>query len=145
MGPLPLTAEGCAAVAKLLVVEDDLELAESLGSVLQDEGHEVRIARDGKEGLARIAEEMPDVVLLDVEMPILSGPDMAYQMFVTNCGKERIPIVFLSGVAELKGIAEQAGTPYFQTKPYRIQQVVALTQRALDERRPPVPRMRGRP
>ena len=141
-GPRPPEEEVWAVVANLLVVEDELDLAESLSSVLRDEGHEVRIARDGKEGLAKIAEAMPDVVLLDVEMPVLNGPDMAYQMFVTNCGKQCIPIVLLSGVADLKRVAEQVGTPYFQVKPYRIHTVLSLLQRALDERQPPVPRMR---
>jgi CheY-like chemotaxis protein len=129
-------------MAKLLVVEDDPDVAESLTSVLEDEGHEVRIARDGNEGLEKIAEAVPDVVLLDVEMPNLNGPDMAYQLFLRNCGDERIPVVLLSGVANLKQVAEQVGTPYFLAKPYRIDTVVTLIQRALTEGRPPVPLIR---
>jgi CheY-like chemotaxis protein len=132
-------------VASVLIVEDDPINAETLTSVLEDEGHLVRVARDGQEGLEKIDEAMPDLVLLDVEMPVMNGPEMAYQMFVIDCGREEIPIVLLSGVAALSEIAARVGTPYFHAKPYRIGAVLALIARALDERRAPVPRLRAQP
>jgi DNA-binding response OmpR family regulator len=48
-------------VANLLIVEDNEDLAESLASILMEEGHRVRIAADGQEGLARIAEDVPTI------------------------------------------------------------------------------------
>lgn len=130
-------------MSKLLIVEDDPDVAETLSSVLEDEGHEIQIAENGQAGLERIAESRPDAVLLDVEMPVLDGPGMAYRLFVRNSGDEQIPIVLLSGTADLKQIARCVGTPYFLGKPYRIAAVAALVQRALTERRPPVPQLRA--
>lgn len=130
-------------MSKLLIVEDDADVAEMLSSVMEDEGHEVQIAENGQDGLERVAESRPDAVLLDVEMPVLDGPGMAYQIFVRDRGDEQIPIVLLSGVSDLERIAQQVGTPYFLGKPYRIATVAALVQRALAERHAPVPELRA--
>jgi FixJ family two-component response regulator len=80
------------------------------------------------------------VVLLDVEMPVLNGPDMAYELFVHNCGDENIPIILVSGNVDLPGAAAQVGTPYFLAKPYDADGVFAIVDRALAERTPPRPR-----
>jgi CheY-like chemotaxis protein len=69
-----------ASTADLLVVEDDRDAAEALAEVLRDAGHRVRLALDGEEGLGLLEEVPPDVVLLDVEMPVLTGPEMAASM-----------------------------------------------------------------
>lgn len=130
-------------MAKCLIVDDDLDLGETLSSILDEEGYKVQIASDGREGLKKISEEIPDIVLLDVEMPVLNGPDMAYELFAQDCGKELIPIVLLSGVSNLKQVAEQVGTPYFLAKPYPLDQLLHLIQQALAEKRSPVPLMRG--
>jgi DNA-binding NtrC family response regulator len=126
-------------VADLLIVDDDSDLGDLLAEALLDQGHSVRIARHGEEGLRLVAEREPDLVLLDVEMPVLDGPDMAYQMFLRNCGAEKIPIVLVSGRVDLPRAAAVVGTPYFLAKPYDVAAVVAITGRALAERIPPMP------
>lgn len=125
--------------ARLLVVDDDHDVADSLRSILEDEGFIVDVANDGREGLEKLqaGTGLPEVVLLDVEMPILTGPGMAYEMFLENCGRELIPVVLLSGVANLREVAEQVGTPYFLGKPYALEALIALTHRALAERTAP--------
>lgn len=126
-------------MAELLVVDDDRDVADVFADVLRGEGHAVRIANNGREGLHLVQERAPDLVLLDVEMPFLDGPGMAYRLFVENMGKERIPIVLLSGVADLHRLARQVGTPYFLSKPYQLEPVLALIERALMEHIAPVP------
>jgi CheY-like chemotaxis protein len=59
--------------ARVLVVNDDLRLAESVGSLLQDEGYETRIARDGLAAIETLSEWPADLVLLDLMMPHLNG------------------------------------------------------------------------
>jgi CheY-like chemotaxis protein len=130
-------------MANLLVVDDDLDMAECCAEVLGAEGHSARIARNGAEGLALVAAEKPDLILLDVEMPVLNGPDMAYRMFVHNVGQEKIPILLTSGVLDLKTVAEQVGTPYFLGKPFSVEQLLAMVARALVERTAPRPRIQG--
>jgi DNA-binding NtrC family response regulator len=126
-------------MAELLIVDDDMDMAELLGEALAHRGHQIRIAHDGEGGLRELSIRMPDAVLLDVEMPILDGPGMAYEMFVRNCGLEAIPIILLSGVVDLERVAARVGTPYFLGKPYALSAVRALCERALAERTPPSP------
>ncbi|MBS2032297.1 MAG: response regulator [Deltaproteobacteria bacterium] len=124
-------------MADLLIVDDDLDLAELLAEVLAQEGHEVRVAHDGEDGLARLTERRPDVVLLDVEMPQLDGPGMAYRMVVHDCGLEEIPIVLASGVADLREVASRVGTPYYLAKPFQLSALFRVLNLALEERRAP--------
>ncbi len=126
-------------MAHLLLVDDDPEMTDLLEHFFRAEGHEVRVALNGQEGLAALAARRPDVVLLDVEMPILSGPGMAYRMFLHDCGDENIPVVLISGVLDLASVASVVGTPYFLAKPYTLSDVVALVRRALVERTAPRP------
>ena len=124
-------------MADLLIVDDDEDLREVLAAVLLSMKHTVRIARNGAEGLALVNERYPDLVLLDVEMPVLDGPSMVYRMLIGNLGKEKIPIILLSAIIDLHLVAAKVGTPYFLGKPYAFEALLPLLERALAERRPP--------
>jgi DNA-binding response OmpR family regulator len=126
-------------VSDLLVVDDDRDLGELLASLLEAAGHTVRVGHDGEEGLGLVAARLPDLVLLDVEMPRLNGPEMSYQMFLHDVGQEKIPIVLLSGVTNLHLVATLVGTPYFLAKPYAIEAVLQIVARAARERCAPKP------
>jgi DNA-binding NtrC family response regulator len=128
-------------MADLLVVDDDADVADSMAELLMDEGHVIRIAHDGKQGLTRLAERIPEAVLLDVEMPVLTGPEMAIKMFLDDCGQEEIPIVLISGVKNLAAVAARVGTPYFLSKPFAVDVLLRLIGRALVERVPPRPKL----
>jgi CheY-like chemotaxis protein len=139
----PIASPMTSLMANFLIVDDDPDLADLLAEVLRAKGHECEVAHDGREGLARVRSATPDLVLVDVEMPILNGPDMAYQMFLRNCGDERIPVVLISGIVGLPDIAAAVGTPYFLAKPYTVSSVLHLVARALEERRLPHPTRNG--
>jgi FixJ family two-component response regulator len=128
-------------MADLVVVDDDVDVADSLAEILRDEGHVVRIGHDGSEGLALLAEHFPGVVLLDVEMPVLTGPEMAMRMLIRDCGLEAIPIVLLSGVKDLTAVAARVGTPYFLSKPFAVDAMLRVLGRALVERVAPLPQL----
>jgi CheY-like chemotaxis protein len=125
--------------ADLLVVDDDPDIAELLADQLESEGHVVRVAHDGREGFRLITERPPDLVLLDVEMPFVTGPQMSQQMLLHDLGLEEIPIVLMSGVVGLTKVAECVGTPYFLAKPFGAEALSQLVAWALAERRPPAP------
>jgi DNA-binding NtrC family response regulator len=131
-------------VADLLVVDDNVDVGDMLADILRDRGHTVRVARNGTEGLDRIEEHFPDAVLLDVEMPMLTGPEMAMRMFLHNCGQEAIPIILQSGVKDIIALAARVNTPYFLSKPFMVDEMLALVRRALEERIPPRPSIRRR-
>ncbi len=61
----------------VLIIDDNADLAESLRCLLQFYGCRVEVARDGREGLRKAIEQKPDVVLLDIAMPGMSGYDVA--------------------------------------------------------------------
>jgi DNA-binding response OmpR family regulator len=121
-------------LADVLIIDDDLDNADALAMIMQSDGHSVRVGYNGEEGLRLAYERYPDVVLLDVEMPVLSGPAMALEMLIHNMGLEKVPVILLSGSPELEQIASEVGTSYFLTKPYRMAEILALVNRALVER-----------
>lgn len=127
------------AAADLLIVEDDEEIAALMELILTEEGHRVRVARDGEQGLAALSEALPELILLDAEMPLLDGPGMADRMFVHNLGMENIPVVIVSAASQLSAIAARVGTPYFLPKPFYPDDLLSLTARALRERQVPRP------
>ena len=121
----------------ILVVDDDEDYADSFADILRLKGYAVRLARDGVEGLEALNAALPDVVVLDVDMPVMTGPEMALEMFIRNVGKEKIPIIFISGNVNLRELAAQVGTDYFVAKPADLRVILALIDRVLAERRPP--------
>jgi CheY-like chemotaxis protein len=104
-------------MAHVLIVDDNVDVADVLSELLESVGHQVRVAHSGHEGLASLsAAPLPDCLLLDVEMPVLSGPGMAHQMLLHDAGEEEIPILLVSGRNDLPAVAALMGTPYFLKK-----------------------------
>jgi DNA-binding NtrC family response regulator len=126
-------------MADLVIVDDDNDLAELLAEFLRMEGHEVRVAHDGDDGLKVILEGLADIVISDVEMPILTGPALARAMCVRDAGLENIPVILCSGVLNLPAVAAAIGTPYFLAKPCDLDTLKGVLSRALAERRAPHP------
>jgi DNA-binding NtrC family response regulator len=126
-------------MAYLVIVDDDVDMAELLSDFLRSQGHEVRVATDGAEGLGLVRGRAPDVLLLDVEMPLVNGPAMAERMLVHDAGLEKIPVILTSGVLNLADVAADVGTPYLLAKPYALDTLNQLIDRALSERRAPRP------
>ena len=126
-------------MADILVVDDNVDLAETLSAVLEIAGHVVRVATDGRAGLAALDERLPDLVILDVEMPVLDGPGMARRMLVEDLGREDVPILIASALCDLSQVVARVGTPYFIAKPCGIEELMSVVDRALRERAPPRP------
>ena len=126
-------------MAHLLLVDDDSDIVESFGDLLRGMGHDVRTASTGEEGLAVLrAAPLPDAVVLDVDMPVLSGPGMAHKMLLHDAGEQNIPIVLTSAREDLPQIAGRMGTPYFLAKTGDIDAFLNLLDRALRERKAPL-------
>jgi CheY-like chemotaxis protein len=127
-------------MANILVVDDDPGTVEISTELLERAGHRVTKGHNGEEGLKSLAAgPLPDCVLLDVDMPVLSGPEMARRMLLNDAGQEKIPIVLVSGRSDLSEVARRIGTPYFLRKATREYgyALLKLLERALSERRPP--------
>ncbi len=127
-------------MANVLIVDDDLDTVELSAELLESAGHRVTTGCNGEEGLKSLAAgPLPDCVVLDVDMPVLSGPELAHRMRLHDAGEEAIPIVLVSGRDDLSAIAARMGTPYFLRKATGdyAEELLKLLERALTERRAP--------
>ena len=118
-------------MALILVVDDEFSVAEVLESILVDVGHEVVTAANGRQGLERANERMPDVVLLDFMMPILSGASMLKAMR-EDPALCNIPVVIMSSLPE-GNLSESAKDMYtaFLRKPFRRKAVIDVVNAVL--------------
>jgi DNA-binding response OmpR family regulator len=72
---------------KILIVEDEIEIVEPLEKKLLDEGFLVYVAHDGQEGLSKAKDEQPDLILLDITMPVMNGIEMLKLLREDGWGK----------------------------------------------------------
>ena len=86
-------------MAPVLVVDDEFGIAELIEMALEDEGHRVVAAVNGRQGLERLAEAAPDLVLLDYMMPILDGPGMLRAM-QADPALRAVPMVLMTSLDE---------------------------------------------
>lgn len=122
-------------MALILVVDDEFSVAEVLESVLADAGHEVVTAINGRQGLDRLKERPPNLVLLDFMMPIMDGPAMLKKMR-ENPAHRDIPAVIMSSLPE-STVAASAKGMYagFLRKPFRLGAVVDIVNAVLKGQR----------
>lgn len=112
-------------VKTILVVDDEFGVVEVLVAALQDEGYRVVVAANGRQGLERLAEGVPDLVVLDFMMPILDGVSMAKAMKEEAAWRD-IPIIMTSAVAE-SGLRKRfEGYNAFLRKPFRATALIQL-------------------
>ena len=117
-------------MSRILVAEDDPAIREGLVATLESDGHEVRAAADGAEALARVAEERPDLLLLDVMMPRKSGWDVCAELRRTD---PALPIVFLTakGAESDKVLGLGLGADDYVVKPFGVRELLARVRAAL--------------
>ncbi|MFP4350136.1 MAG: response regulator [Thermodesulfobacteriota bacterium] len=84
---------------KVLIVDDDPDVRMITASVVQDKGYTPMEAANGEEGLAKVKNEKPDLVVLDVMMPKQSGVRM-FRNLKTNKKFQNIPVLMLTGIAK---------------------------------------------
>ena len=116
--PAPRPQEGAPRKRRVLVADDNRDAAESLAEVLRMEGHDVVLAFDGEAALAAWREHRPDVSLLDIGMPGLSGNDVAAAIRASDGGEQAILVAITGwGQERDRAAARQAGFDFHFTKP----------------------------
>jgi DNA-binding response OmpR family regulator len=85
---------------KILCIEDDLEAAALIAEELVDQGFEPITAHDGREGFEAILKHMPDLVLCDVSIPVMSGFEVLERLNELAPKGSRVPFVFLTAMTE---------------------------------------------
>lgn len=106
-------------MAKILVIDDEHDLVETLTFRLEAAGYEVVSAFDGQEGLKKVKEEKPDLILLDVMMPKMDGYQVCRMLKFDQKFKD-IPIIMLTARGQLqdKNIGKDVGANEYVTKPF---------------------------
>jgi CheY-like chemotaxis protein len=117
--------------ARILLVDDDPDILASTQFLIEAEGYQVTTAHNGREALDRILAEPPDVILLDLMMPVMDG-----WQFVEELRKgphAQLPIIILSASHGLAGKAQQLGARGHVSKPFDVddllRQIVPLVTR----------------
>jgi len=119
---------------KILIADDEPNIVVSLEFLMKQQGYEVKVARDGEEALAAVAAFGPDLILLDVMMPRMSGYDLC-QKLRENPAWQGIKIIMLSAkgrdVEVTKGMA--VGADAYVTKPFSTKDLLARVREMLGE------------
>lgn len=126
------------AKTKILVIEDDRSLAEVLTYNLKQAGYEVILATDGQDGLLQAQVKSPDIVLLDLMLPVIDGLDVCRRLRADNSTKD-VLIVMLTAKAEESDelVGFSLGADDYVTKPFSVkvllERIKALRRRRTTE------------
>jgi len=126
---------------KILVIEDELLILESIIEILQNEGYECLKAVNGEEGTRIAKDETPDLIICDIQMPVLNGYEVL-QNLRANPRTSTIPFIFLSALVDKSDLRKGMilGADDYLTKPFepeelicsvktRLEKLVAITKR----------------
>jgi len=113
----------------ILIVEDEVNIAQLLQMYLEKEGYAVTVANDGGQGLAKFRSIKPDLVLLDVMMPVMDGWTVCRNIRAES----QVPIIMLTAKGETddKVSGLRAGADDYVTKPFEMKEVLARIEAVL--------------
>jgi len=108
---------------KVLVIEDEPYLCDLIADVLEAEGHQPSKAANGLDALSRVAESKPQLILLDLMMPVMDGWEFMTALR-SNPDWQDIPIVIITAVYDIARTQQESGASAVITKPFDIDQLV---------------------
>ena len=110
---------------KLLLVDDDKEIIDSLEPRLRREGYDVSVAFDGEEALTKVKEHNPDIILLDLMLPKVNGFEVLKDIRLKYKDKWR-PIIIISAQHELEAVQKcyDLEADHYLTKPCSIEKIL---------------------
>lgn len=115
------------------IVEDDTSIKNALADKLHNEGFSVLEAKNGKEGLGLALEKHPDLILLDIKMPIMTGIEMLKLLRTDDWGK-KVPVIVLSNLDDDVTISEAMDRntfEYFLKADIKLKEVIEKIQEKL--------------
>jgi DNA-binding NtrC family response regulator len=118
---------------KILVVDDETAILETLGILFRGEGYEVAVADSGPKALAALEEEKPDIVLTDIRMPGAGGLDVLAE---ARARDPEVPVILMTAQASLQTAvrAVNEGAYYYLQKPFANEELLAICRRAAEVR-----------
>ncbi|MFO0920945.1 MAG: response regulator transcription factor [Pirellulales bacterium] len=119
--------------ARILIVDDDAEIVDTLSYALGNEGYEVLVARDGNQGLAMAEKSAPDLLILDMMMPKRSGFLVLEGLHRTQTKNFRIIMVTGNEGERHKAYAEMLGIDDYIRKPFALDRLLESVKHWLNE------------
>src|SRR5258707_822522 len=116
---------------RVLIVDDDHEIVESVRFALEQKGYEILVARDGNQGLAMAEREDPDLVILDMMMPKRSGFLVLEKLRRSRPVPLRVIMITANEGSRHKAYAEMLGVDDYLRKPFAMDKLVESVQRLL--------------
>jgi DNA-binding NtrC family response regulator len=110
----------------ILVVDDEPGIREFMAAALDEVGFEVETAANGREALDRIAEERPELVLLDLQMPVMSGWEVLTQLQMANVD---VPVVCMTAGDRCKAEVVRHHAAGFIAKPFELGELYDIVER----------------
>jgi DNA-binding response OmpR family regulator len=129
--PRDAESQPTAAKKRVLLVDDDPEIIESIRYALESKGYQIFIARDGNQGLAMAEREDPDLVILDMMMPKRSGFLVLEKLRRTRDVPVRVIMITANEGSRHKAYAEMLGVDDYIRKPFAMDKLVDAVQRLL--------------
>ena len=120
-----------AAGRRILLVDDDPEIVESMKTVLESRGHTILVARDGNQGLAMAEKDAPDLVVLDMMMPKRSGFLVLEKLRRSNPTPVRVIMITANEGSRHKAYAEMLGVDDYIRKPFAMDRLLDSVDRLL--------------
>lgn len=119
-------------MARILLVEDNEMNSDMLSRRLERKGYTVTCAMDGQEGVAKARAERPDLILMDMSLPVLDGWAATKQLKADD-GTRAIPVIALTAhaMAEDEARAREAGCDDYDTKPVELERLLGKIQKLL--------------
>ena len=121
-----------AASAHILVLEDDPSVQMLMRKQLTAHGFQVTTASDGLDGLMKLEQVKPDLIICDVMMPNLDGIEFVKAIKANNV-TQKIPVIFLTAKTDPRSMIEgiNVGARFYVTKPFQIDDLLSKVRRAL--------------
>jgi two-component system nitrogen regulation response regulator GlnG len=118
-------------VSSILIVDDDSQLRQSFDRLLTEEGYEVRTAATGEAGIEAVREKTPDLVIMDVRMPGISGPEAFRAMRELD---PKLPVIIMTafGTTDTTIEATKLGAFDYVLKPFEIPDILSVIEQALE-------------
>lgn len=108
----------------VMIVEDDMDILETIHFVLKDMGYRVIAFARGREALSNVVRLQPDAVILDVCLPDAKGDEIA-QKIKSNKNTRRIPVILISALENLRHITHRTHADAYINKPFGIDDLLA--------------------
>lgn len=111
---------------KILIIEDDIAIRDTLAEILQSQGYATSLANNGKEGLEKLrTTSAPDLIVLDLMMPIMDGVTFRKKQ-ILNESWAHIPVVVLSADGQMKNKLKEINCAAYLKKPINLDELIDI-------------------